>query len=312
MNRKFLLTGFIIFDLLFFGVLIFFFLRMNKNSSENQIDDKLPVMVGVEPQAFFVERIGGDRVSVEVLVPSGKEPETYTPSPDQIKKLARCKVFFRVGFVAEESLLSRLKTIAPKLLVIDTRQSLSLRQQESHQHDHDYLNANTSSGAGCSDDGIDPHVWVSPALVKLQAKTILDALISLDKAGEKEYRTNYNQWIADLDEIQRQLHEQLDPFRGKAIYVYHPTYGYFCDEFGLVQKAVEIEGKSPTPKILADWIKDIKDEKVKYLIVQPEFNSSVSEKIHETTGTKLLPHSTLDRDYFGMLKKLTAIIKENS
>ena len=107
------------------------------------------------------------------------------------------------------------------------------------------------------------------------------------------------------------MHEQLDPFRGKTIYVYHPTYGYFCDEFGLVQKAIEVEGKSPAPKILADWIKSIQDEKVSFLIVQPEFNASVSEKIREATGTKLLPHSTLDRDYFGMLTKLAAIIREN-
>ncbi|MDR1382295.1 MAG: zinc ABC transporter substrate-binding protein [Planctomycetaceae bacterium] len=298
-----------------------FLLRWNEQSLPRAGfgNGKLRVMVSIDPQRCFVERIGGDRVVVEVLVPAGKEPETYTPTSENIRSLTRCRVFFRVGFPAEESFLPRLKTFAPKLQRVDTRQAVPLEMlkpqkrheharvsfsDESHEadvrgedtHDHDY-------------DGLDPHIWVSPALVKLQAKMIRDVLISLDPSGETAYRENYETFIAEISSLQLEIHEMLDPLRGKTVYAYHPTYGYFCEEFGLTQKAIEIEGKPPTPKNLADWIHDAKDEQVRVILVQPEFNRSAAEKIAESTGATLVPHSTLDADYFRSLRELAKIIR---
>ncbi|MDR1493600.1 MAG: zinc ABC transporter substrate-binding protein, partial [Planctomycetaceae bacterium] len=255
---------------------------------------------------------------VEVLVPSGKEPETYTPTSENIRNLARCQIFFRVGFPAEESFLPRLKTLAPNLRIADTREAIPLEILKPHEcceHDHARVpHEHRDSDVGEEKrsreyDGTDPHIWVSPALVKLQAKMIRDVLISLDPSDETAYRANYETFIAELAALQSELHETLDPLRGKTIYAYHPTYGYFCEEFGLTQKAIEIEGKPPTPKNLANWIRDAKDDQVRVILVQPEFNRSAAEKIAESTGATLIPHSTLDADYFHSLRELAAIIR---
>ena len=273
-------------------------------------DGRLRVVVGIDPQVCFVERIGGNRVAIEVLVPAGKEPETYTPTPGQIKRLARSHVFFRIGFPAEAALLPKLESVARRLKVVDTRENIrdDLRQSNPHGHDdHDDVHAH---GCDCGVDGIDPHVWVSPALVMRQAEAIRDTLITLDPDGKADYEANCDRFIADLAELQAEIREKLAPLAGKTIYVYHPTYGYFCDEFGLDQKAIEVDGKPPTPKTLADWIGNVRRDEVRVIIVQPEFNRSAAEKVAESTGAKLAAHSTLSRDYFQSMRDLAELIEE--
>ena len=297
-NQK-LFAAFILFDLL---VMIVIFAVAARYFWQQEPDDgRLRVVVSIDPQACFVERIGGDRVSVEVLVPAGREPETYTPTPDKIRQLARSRVFFRVGFPAETSLLPKLESIAPNLQIVDTRANLDLRRADNHAH---------APGCDCGIDGIDPHVWVSPALVKRQAEAIRDTLVALDPDGKAEYEANCERFVAELTELQAEIREKLTPLQGKTIYVYHPTYGYFCDEFGLEQQAIEVDGKPPTPKTLADWIGTAREDEVRVIFVQPEFNRSAAEKAADLTGAKLVTHSTLQRDYFKAMRDLVAFLED--
>jgi len=308
-NQK-LFAAFIAFDIVVTIVIALVVMRHFWQSEPN--DGRLCVVVSIDPQACFVERIGGDRVAIEVLVPAGKEPETYTPTPGQIKRLARSHVFFRVGFPAETALLPKLESVAPRLKVIDTRANIldDLRRSDPHGHDDHGDGHAHAPGCDCGADGIDPHVWVSPALVMRQAEAIRDTLIALDPDGKAEYEANCERFVTDLTELQAEIREKLAPLAGKTIYVYHPTYGYFCDEFGLEQKAIEVNGKPPTPKTLADWIGNARRDEVRVIIVQPEFNRSAAEKVAESTGAKLMAHSTLDRDYFQSMRDLATLIEE--
>jgi zinc transport system substrate-binding protein len=294
---------FIAIDVVFTILFIVVVLRCFWPPETEPDDGRLRVVVSIDPQACFVERIGGDRVAIAVLVPAGKEPETYTPTPGQIKQLARSRVFFRVGFPAETALLPKLASIAPRLKVVDTRANLDLQPADPHRHDH-------AHGCDCGIDGIDPHVWVSPALVMRQAEAIRDTLITLDPDGKADYDANYERFLVDLAELQAELREKLTPLQGKTIYVYHPTYGYFCDEFGLVQKAIEVDGKPPTPRTLAEWISNAREDEVHVIFVQPEFNRSAAAQAAELTGAKLVTHSTLQRDYFKSMRDLAALIDE--
>ena len=263
---------------------------------------KARVVVSIEPQAFFVQKIAGDLVDIEVLVPSGKEPETYSPSLEKIRNFARSQVYFRVGFPPEENFVPRLKSIAPKLLIVDTREGLDVRKSEGDHHHHH------EDGTCCGSDGIDPHIWMSPAMVKKQADVILKTLIEMDPSHEKEFRESYTKFVDELTELQNTVHEKLDSLQGKTLFVYHPSYGYFCDEFGLNQKAIEVEGKSPTPRKLADWIKTVQDDQIRAIIVQPEFNQSAAQTISGQTEVALVVHSPLEQDYYNCIRSLADII----
>jgi len=271
-------------------------------STQNGASSKLPtVLVSIEPQKFFVEKIAAGRVNVEVLVPAGKEPETYVPSPDKIIKLAQSRVFFRIGFPSEEIFLPKLQTLAPKLKVVDTRHGLPLRMMEAHDHD-DHSNDDYSS------DGTDPHLWLSPTLVLRQTETILQALIELDPAGKAEFKVNAELFRKELLQVRAEIAEILAPHRGETVYVFHPAYGYFCDEFGLKQKAIEVDGKSPKIKELAEWKRQAEADRVQVILVQPEFNPAPAELIAKEIGAKAIVHSTLGPNYLSGLVELAKII----
>ncbi|MCL2304895.1 MAG: zinc ABC transporter substrate-binding protein [Planctomycetaceae bacterium] len=259
---------------------------------------KVPsVVVSIEPQKFFVERIAGDRVHVEVLVPTGKEPETYVPTPDKIKKLAQSRVFFRIGFPSEETFLPKLQTLAPRLKVVDTRKGLPLRALEEHDH------GETPCG-----DGADPHVWLSPTLVLLQTETILQALVELDPEGKALFEENAEIFRRELEQARTEIAAILASHKGETVYVFHPAYGYFCDEFGLKQRAIEVEGKSPKMKELAQWKHQAEVDHARVILIQPEFNPAPAELIAGEIGAKVVVHSTLGPSYLRNLVELAKII----
>lgn len=273
-------------------------------------DGRMLLSVGIEPQAFLVEQIGGDRVRVEVLVATGKDPHHYEATPKKIAALTRSGVFFRTGMPFEETLLEKLKSLAPNLKIVDLRDGLALRvmelrsQEESERDAADrQASAEHRHHLGCSHDGLDPHVWFAPETLKIQAETVLKTLVELDPEGETVYRENHGTFLDKLETLRASLEEKLSPHRGRTVFVFHPSYGYFCDEFGLKQRAIEFEGKSPSPRQLAEIAAEARTrfeiEKIKPIIfVQPEFNSAPAQAVAELIDGRMVEHSCLDRDIF--------------
>ena len=131
---------------------------------------KLSVFVSVLPQVYFVERVGGARVRIEVFVPPGQSPATYAPTPRQMARLSDARVFFRVGVPFENVLVPRIERMMGDLLVVDTRDGIQLRRLDEHHHDEDEEHPDHG-------EEMDPHTWMSPLLVKQQARTIRDTLM---------------------------------------------------------------------------------------------------------------------------------------
>jgi len=289
-----------------FSLCLFFSLLLSlPGCTQFMLDDtssRTPsVVVSIEPQRFFVEKVAGDRINVVVLVPPGKEPETYIPTPDKIKQLARSQVYFRVGFPSEETFLPKLQTLAPKLKVVDTREGIQLRMLENH-----------GDGHGCCphhpSDGTDPHIWLSPTLVLRQTDTILQALIELDPEGKEEYEANAETFRRELEQTRAEIAEILAPHKGETVYVFHPAYGYFCDEFGLKQKAIEVDGKAPKVRDLVEWKREAEADNARVILVQPEFNPTPAEIIAKEIGAKAVVHSPLGANYLHDLVELAKII----
>lgn len=261
-----------------------------------------------------MEHIGGHRVRVEVLVATGKDPHHYEATPKKIADLTRSRVYFRTGMPFEETLLEKLKSLAPKLKIVDLREGLALRIMELHSHgeaiserepnsDDRPISTEHRHHLGCSHDGLDPHVWFAPEMLKIQAETVLKTLVELDPEGEAVYRKNYEIFREKLETLRASLEEKLSPCRGRTVFVFHPSYGYFCDEFGLKQRALEFEGKSPSPRQLAEIADEARtrfeNEKIKPVIfVQPEFNKAPAQAVAELIHGRLVEHSCLDRDVF--------------
>ncbi len=267
-------------------------------------NEKISVFVSIQPQAYFVHRIVGGLVDVEVLVPPGKSPATYGPDPAQILKLARARALFTIGVPFESALLPKIKTMSPRLEIVDTTRDIPLRRFGS-ETDEDNPMEFHDHAAGA----FDPHIWMSPVLVKKQADTICDALGAIVPEHENILRRNLNAFKADLDALDSKIHSALAPVRGETIFVFHPVFGYFADAYALKQISVERGGKAPRGKELAAFIREAREKSVHVIFVQPQFDKSVAMKIASAINGAVVPLDPLAYDYIENLSEMALIIK---
>ena len=251
-------------------------------------DGSLNTFVSILPQAYFVQRVGGDYVTVSVLVGPGQSPATYDPTPKQIAALSDADVYFTIGVPFEARLLEKLTHLFPDLNIVPTQRGVPLRHFESgtggDDHDHE-------KGAP------DPHIWLDPELVKIQAGTICDELIRLDPDHAEIYESNLQSFRHDLDSVNAAIAKLLAPDKGSRFYVFHPSYGYFADRYGLIQVAIESEGREPGARYLAELISDANAEEIRAVFVQPQFAETMAEAIAREIHVPVVELDPLARDY---------------
>ena len=279
--------------ILLFGIIV---LSGCRNKPDTIEDGRLKVFVCIPPQAFFLERIGGDHVKVDVLVRAGQSPHNYEPTPQQMTDLGRAYLFFRIGLPFEERLTERIQSGHHQLTIVNTDAGIAKRAMTHHEN--------------VEHIAYDPHIWLSPTLIAVQAKTIADALRSADPAHSEDYRNNLNSFLQELDSTDARIRMILEPYSGRSFYVFHPSFGYFADTYGLLQVAVEVEGKSPTPKQLSALIRQARADSVKILFVQPQFDQRSAEAIAEAIEGTVMPIDPLAKDVLRNLETIAENIAQ--
>ncbi len=263
---------------------------------------KPTVIVSVLPQAYFLERIAGDRVNIIVLVGKGQDPHSYEPTPRQMAAVSKASAWLTVGVEFEKILTGKVTSLYPNLRIVDTTPGVVFRTLEAHTHDGSPVPAETAGNA--SESGTDPHIWLGRQAVKAMALNIRDALIKLDPAGSADYERNQLAFSADVDKVYDSLALELEPLRGKPVFVYHPAFGYFLDEFGIGQEAVETGGKEPTQKALAALIGEAQRDGAKVIFVQAQFPSSAAETVAKAIGGAVIRIDPLAADWLDNISRL--------
>ncbi|MCK9276045.1 MAG: zinc ABC transporter substrate-binding protein [Syntrophales bacterium] len=274
---------------LIFSVLVVFFSIKGHGCA-----GEIQVFVSILPQKYFVERIGEPFVKVDVLVEPGDSPATYDPTMKQLTALGKADIYFRIGVPFENKLIEKISAVCPDLKIVDTRKGVPL------------LHFDTISHGGSSD----PHIWLDPKRVKLQAVTMCESLSAVDGKNKEHYGRNLAAFQSDLDRLDAKISAILGPLRGRPIYVFHPAFGYFADSYGLRQMAIQTGGKEPSPKQLARLIENAKNEGVKVLFVQPQFSSRCAETIARQIGGNIVPLDSLPQDYEKNLEEMAIVIKK--
>lgn len=285
--------------------LAIFFLTVSMTSTPAA---PLKIQVSILPQKFFVEKIAGDLAEVDVLVKPGKSPATYAPTPSQIKKLSRADLYLRIGVPFENGFMHKIESVARNIRIADLRKGIRLRKMKSHIHEE---SEESHEHDGHHHEGMDPHIWMSPRLVKQQAETILNAIIAIDPGNTDLYRSNFKKFISQLEILDGKLGNILKPYKGENIFVFHPVFGYFADDYGLNQIPVETMGKSPKGKDLAALIKLAKKEKTRVIFVQPQFDSNAARKIAASIKGHVMSVDPLAYDYINNMERIAEIIAGN-
>lgn len=249
---------------------ILFLLSLFSCNSQPEQPAKPSALVTVPPYKFFVERIAGDSVDVQVLVPPGANPHIYEPTPKQVEKAYEVDIWFRLGEPSEEKILTVLQEQNQMLRVVDVTKGIDL-MGEGHCCDH-------------HEEGKDRHVWMSPKLAAIQAKTIAETLSEAFPMHKGQFYEGLNSLLADLESLDGELQKKLEPMKGDAILVSHPAFGYFCQEFGLKQLSIEYEGKEPLPQDVIHTLREAENAHVRAVFIQIQYNNKgallVADKLH--------------------------------
>jgi len=268
--------------------------------AEQVQSDKISVVVSITPQKYFVERIGAEYVDVTVLVQPGDNPHMYAPTPRQIEKLLNAKIYFLIGEEFEEIILAKLAQELEGLLLVNTIKNITLRTFERGDQVH------------TDDRGIeDPHTWLNPLLVIEQANIIRNTLKSMDPEHSREYENNFLRFKNELIELDNSIKLLLESEKGGIFFVFHPAYGYFADAYGLVQVAVESEGKAVSAKQLEHTIDVVEKQKIKVIFTQPNLSETDVRAVAEVIGGRVVNLDPLAYDYQQNLLSIAREIKRS-
>lgn len=295
--------------------------------AQTDSESELVVTVSILPQKYFVERIGGEHVEVNVMVAPGDSPHTYEPKPEQMTALSNSVAYFSIGVDFEDAWLDKIAAANEDMLMMDTIAGIERMPMDAHEHadehdeghedihdeghedehgeEHDEDHAEAHEDEHEHEKGsLDPHVWTSPALVKVMSQSIYETLVDLDPEHADEFKANLDGFIADIETLEGDISGALDGVEGEKFFVYHPSWGYFAHDFGLEQVPIEIGGTEPSASELADLINEAKHEGAKVIFVQPEFSTRSAETIADEIGGSVVLISPLEEDWMSNLGKV--------
>ena len=246
------------------------------------------VAVSVLPQAFFVERIAGDRVSVAVMIPPGANPSTYEPGMVALRSVSGAVLYVALGhphFAFEAAWVEKLLSENPRLEVI--------------------------RGTGAESDGnYDPHIWLSPRLVRLQVERMASALQRILPADGDAIQRNLATFLAEIDALDSEIRTRLEPYRGRRVFVFHAAWGHFARDYGLVQISLEEGMKKPGAGVLASFIEEARRDKARVIFVQPQFSQEGARLVAQEVGARVESLDPLARDWLNNMRLVAAAFEE--
>lgn len=240
----------------------------------------LNISVTILPQKGVVKAIGGDKVSVNVMVPPGNSPATYSPNFKQLKELKKSDIYFTVGVPFDKKYISKIKEINPQIEIIDFGK---------------YLKKDSN-----------PHIWLSPALLQLESKIVLDTLLKHDPKNKNFYLKNYETYISKLAKLET---KGFNNIHQKAFITFHPSFHYFAKDFMIKEIAIQKEGKSPSFAYLAKIIKLAKKDRVKTVIISPEFPTKYAKIVASKIGAEVVVISPLNEKPSVTINRLIEVLK---
>lgn len=278
------------------------------------------VSVSIPPQKYFVEKIAANTLDINVIIPAGTDEHNFDFKPATMKKLEKSDIYFTIGLEFERIFADKFQSNFANLQVIDTGKDLrnlvtshthSKDEHDEHEHKehagHDehahgkehhaghHTHKHSNSHETHSEN--DPHIWLDPILVKIQASTIAKALIAKYPQNKALYEANLAQFQAELDALNAEISALFEKSKNKKFIIYHPSLAYFAARYHLVQIPVEIEGKEPKTKDLQRLMSVAKKENIKTIFVQKGFSQNAAKSLVKELKASVVELNHLSDDY---------------
>ena len=254
-------------------------------------DSRRVVSVTILPQKYLAEQIAGDYFAINCVVPANSNPEAYDPTPIQLLEIDKSEAYLRVGGMLgfEVMWMERLSQNNPDMKVYDTSKGIDMLTT-THCHTHD-------NGATHVCNAIDPHIWSSPRNMRIMAQNICTALTEIDSIHSAYYQANCDRLMQRIDSVESVVSQVLDPCKGSAFAIYHPSLSYLARDYGLLQLCLENMGKENSAVALKNTVDEAIEHDVKVVFVQQEFNPRQVETFARELDAEVVKINPLNYDW---------------
>ncbi len=240
-------------------------------------DPPIRVTASIPPLGMLAEEVGGDLLSVQILLPPGASPHGYEPGPDAIRELAGAEIVFVIGRGLDGWAENLAHGAAPGARIVRVGYDLP----------------GPEPPADPSDTEGDPHVWLDPVKAEAIARTIGGSLETIhpELADSLRARTAAAaRRIAALDSL---CADRLAPVRTVPFASFHGGLLHMVARYGLNQVAlIQPYGeREPTPRYLKAVIATIRDSHARAVFAEPQISSKLADVVGGETG---VPVYTID------------------
>jgi zinc transport system substrate-binding protein len=266
------------------------------------------IVVGVKPQILvsipaykdLVQELVGHDAEVISVVPEGFNAHYFEVKPNDLGQIKNPIAWFGIQEGFEPKLLSALNPRYPDLRYYNLMDEIDFSAIAA-DHDHDH-------GDHQHKDTIDNHIWMSPELMKKQMRFIKETL----QDDIPHVKIAIDEIEAKLNDLDKTLHLDTALFQKQALLVSHGSFGYFCQDYHLVQIPIEVDGKQPLPKDMEHLLQHLKETKVICVLAQNQFDSKAAEYLAKLLNKPLYRIDPYSSEYFKMLYSLGNEIKGSS
>lgn len=283
-----------------FNFLFLIFLNFGVLFSGQDSMNKPHVLVSVAPHKFFVEKIAGNTLIVDLMVPAGASSHTFEPTPRQMLTANRADLWFQIGESFEPRASAALRSHNSEMQFIDLRQGLDLI------YDSDCSKGHCCHGAHAHEDCVDPHFWLSLRQAKIQAKTIADALSKRYPQNSEIYAENLKKFTQQVDALDEEINAQLASLKNRTVMVSHPAYAYFARDYRLKQLSIEFEGKDPSPQQLTRILTQARQDNIKTIFIQIQYNNKGARLIANEIGANVVTLDPYSENYFETMRAIAS------
>lgn len=264
---------------------------------------KPQLTVSIIPQKYLVSFIAGDKFDVQVMLPTGSNHETYEPAPRDMEKIANSEFYFTLGALDFElTWMERFTSSNPSMQIINTSARIEMLSGHIHEQGDDHEHEQR---------GIDPHIWLSPSCMKIQAANICKALSEYDTLNADFYTGNLDKFNVHADSADQQIRKILAGSEGKPLLIFHPALGYFARDYNLEQISIEQEGKEPSPAYLGELVKIAREKNIRSVFISKEFDTRNAEAIAREINAKVVVFDPMAENWAENLIQLAKLISEN-
>lgn len=256
------------------------------------------VSVSVPAVGYFVDRLAGEAVDINVLVPASAGHSTYSPRPQQMVALGRSVCYLALGGLDFElTWKDRMTNAAPQMAWLDM--SRGVRLIEGH-----CCHADEVEHVGHHHEATDPHYWLSPKQARIMAQNVARALQGIVPADSLSIDSALVSLQLDIAAFDRRLDSIAQASPHKAFMIYHPALSYLSADYGLQQFSVEKDGNEPTPQGYAAEIEAARTAGVGVVFVQMGYDVQKARSAAEALGAEVVEFAPEGEDWIATMNTI--------